>query len=149
MRADDGAPVVGLRARGLKDAAYEVDGGELRVTGLAPGPTRLTLEADGFAPRRLPGFELLPGEDRDLGRLELLPGTRLTVRVRDTTGKPLTGATVRLHGTLRPGWRLDELELAIGAHTRIDKSPRPGDYVEVRGRLDETGNVKVGRLRRR
>jgi hypothetical protein len=71
---------------------------------------------------------------------------------RDANGKVApnpAGATVRLHGTLRPGWRLDELELAVGAHTRIDKSPRPGDYVEVRGRLDEAGNVKVGRLRRR
>ncbi len=71
---------------------------------------------------------------------------------RDANGKVApnpVGASVRLHGTLRSGWRLDELELAIGAHTRIDKSPRPGDYVEVRGRLDETGNVKVGRLRRR
>ena len=71
---------------------------------------------------------------------------------RDANGKVApnpAGATVRLHGTLRPGWRLDELELDVGAHTRIDKSPRPGDYVEVRGRLDESGNVKVGRLRRR
>ena len=58
-------------------------------------------------------------------------------------------ATVRLHGTLRARWRLDELDLAVDARTRIDKSPRPGDYVEVRGRLDETGKVQVGRLRRR
>ena len=71
---------------------------------------------------------------------------------RDTNGKVApnpTGAAVRLHGTLRARWRLDELDLAVDARTRIDKSPRPGDYVEVRGRLDETGNVQVGRLRRR
>ena len=71
---------------------------------------------------------------------------------RDATGKPApnpAGAAVRLHGTLRSGWRLDDLDLAIGARTRIDKSPEPGDYVEVRGRLDENLNVEVERLRRR
>lgn len=71
---------------------------------------------------------------------------------RDANGKVApnpAGATVRLHGTLRSGWRLDGLDLAVGAHTRIDKSPKPGDYVEVRGRLDEAGKVQVERLRRR
>ena len=71
---------------------------------------------------------------------------------RDANGEVApnpTGAAVRLLGTLRSGWRLDGLDLAIDAHTRIDKSPKPGDYVEVRGRLDETANVKVERLRQR
>ena len=71
---------------------------------------------------------------------------------RDAAGKVApnpAGAAVRLHGTLQPGWRLDGLNLAVGAHTRIDKSPRPGDYVEVRGFLDEASGVRVERLRRR
>lgn len=71
---------------------------------------------------------------------------------RDANGKVApnpTGAAVRLHGTLRSGWRLDGLDLDIGAHTRIDKSPKSGDFVEVRGRLDEAANIKVERLRRR
>lgn len=71
---------------------------------------------------------------------------------RDANGKPApspAGATIRLHGTLQSGWRLDGLALAIDNHARIDKSPKPGDYVEVRGRLDETANVKVERIRRR
>jgi mono/diheme cytochrome c family protein len=71
---------------------------------------------------------------------------------RDATGQVApnpVGATVRLHGTLQSGQRLDGLGLSIGAHSRIDKSPAPGDYVEVRGRLDENLNLMVERLRRR
>jgi hypothetical protein len=56
---------------------------------------------------------------------------------------------VRLHGTLGPGNTLDGLLLRIGAGTRIEKAPRPGDYVRVLGHLDDEGNVIVERLRRR
>jgi len=59
------------------------------------------------------------------------------------------GAKLRLHGTLESRWRLDELPLTLTSQTRIDKSPSPGDYVEVRGRLGEAGIVRVERLRRR
>lgn len=59
------------------------------------------------------------------------------------------GAKVRLHGRLGAGRQLDGLDLIISSGTRIKKNPRPGDYVQVRGRLDEAGNVHVERLRRR
>jgi mono/diheme cytochrome c family protein len=59
------------------------------------------------------------------------------------------GAEVRLHGRLGVGGRLDGLPLAIGPSTRMDKSPRPGDYVEVRGRLGRDGEVIAERIRRR
>lgn len=64
-------------------------------------------------------------------------------------GKGPDGAAVRLHGTLGPGNTLDGLLLRIGAGTRIEKAPRPGDYVRVLGHLDDEGNVIVERLRRR
>lgn len=60
-----------------------------------------------------------------------------------------TGAQVRLHGRLQPGWLLDDLPLRITPRTRIDKSPAPGDYVQVRGRLGARGEIEVDRLRRR
>ncbi len=60
-----------------------------------------------------------------------------------------TGARVRLQGRLTTMNLLDDLELVIGAHTRIDKNPRPGDYVQVRGRIDSAGRVIVERLRKR
>lgn len=59
------------------------------------------------------------------------------------------GARLRLHGKLVSRWQLDELPLTLTPQTRIDKSPSPGDYIEVRGRLDESGGVRVERLRRR
>ena len=58
------------------------------------------------------------------------------------------GARVRLHGRLTSINRLDDLEFVIGAQTRIDKNPRPGDYVQLRGRIDSAGRVIVERLRR-
>ena len=59
------------------------------------------------------------------------------------------GARVRLHGRLEAGNKLDGIALVIGRGTRIDKNPRPGDYVQVRGRVDQNGNIQVERLRRR
>jgi mono/diheme cytochrome c family protein len=71
---------------------------------------------------------------------------------RNVGGKPApnpAGARVRLHGTLGSGWLLDGLRLNVGGGTRIDKSPGPGDYVEVRGTVRADGGVDVERLRRR
>lgn len=59
------------------------------------------------------------------------------------------GSEVRLHGTLQAGWILNGLELVMNGNTRIDKSPRPGDYVQVRGRIDANGQVRVERIRPR
>ena len=52
-----------------------------------------------------------------------------------------------LHGELSSFWQLNDLPLAVSRWTRIDKAPAPGDYVEVRGRLDEAAGVEVERLR--
>ena len=71
---------------------------------------------------------------------------------RDSTGVKTAvpvGAKIRLHGRLEAGRKLDGIQLIIGSGTRIDKNPRPGDYVQVRGRIDRAGNIQVERLRRR
>ncbi len=76
----------------------------------------------------------------------------ITRGARNSEGQaaaPPIGAKVRLHGSLRPGWLLDDLSLRITPRTRTDKSPAPGDYVQVRGRLGARGEVEVDRLRRR
>jgi hypothetical protein len=60
------------------------------------------------------------------------------------------GARVRLNGHLKDGWAMvDGLSLRVNSSTRIDKSPRPGDYVEVRGRIGESGIILADRIRRR
>jgi mono/diheme cytochrome c family protein len=71
---------------------------------------------------------------------------------RDAEGKPApmpSGARVRLHGTLQAGWRLDDLALRLNAATRMQRSPKPGDYVQVRGRLRNDGSLLVERIRPR
>lgn len=71
---------------------------------------------------------------------------------RDAQGKPAplpSGAKLRLHGTLDESGHLDGLPLQIDAATRRDKSPRAGDYVQVRGRLLPDGRVLVERIRPR
>lgn len=71
---------------------------------------------------------------------------------RNTDGTPApvpTGARVRLQGKLTGQWQLDDLPLIMTGATRLDKSPRPGDIVEVRGILDEAGSVVAERIRPR
>jgi hypothetical protein len=71
---------------------------------------------------------------------------------RDADGNPAPlpiGARVRLHGKLTERWQLDGLPLRVTGSTRIKKSPQPGDYVQVRGHIDEKGQVVVERIRER
>jgi mono/diheme cytochrome c family protein len=71
---------------------------------------------------------------------------------RDAEGRraPMpNGARVRLHGTLQADWRLDGLVLKVNAATRMRRSPKPGDYVQVRGRLLNDGSLLVERIRPR
>lgn len=71
---------------------------------------------------------------------------------RNSEGEPAAlpaGGRLRLHGTLANGWRLDRLQLTVTGTTRVDRAPRPGDYVQVRGRLGSDGSVHAERIRRR
>jgi hypothetical protein len=71
---------------------------------------------------------------------------------RDAAGRPAAvpvGAEARLHGRLEAGWRLDGLALEVDSGTRLDKGPRPGDYVEVRGRVTADGGITAHRIRPR
>ena len=76
----------------------------------------------------------------------------ITQGARDASGVPAripVGARVRLHGVLGTDGTLNGLELGTLDSVRRNKLPRPGDYVRLDGRLDESGNVEAERLRRR
>lgn len=141
-----GAAPEGYRLTSYESTLSTAD--RVRVVPGKPDASELVRRIRGQARPRMP-FDGPPYLSNDeIGLIEAW----VAQGARDANGKVApnpAGAAVRLHGTLRSGWRLDDLDLTIGAHTRIDKSPEPGDYVEVRGRLDETANVKVERLRRR
>ena len=119
-----------------------------RVVPGQPAASELVRRIRGQARPRMPfdGPPYLGDEEVKLIETWVAQGAR------DAAGTPApmpVGAALRLHGTLGPGPRLDDLNLRLGAGTRIDKRPTEGDYVEVRGRLDAAGNVMVERLRRR
>ncbi len=71
---------------------------------------------------------------------------------RDVNGQaaePPIGAKLRLHGLLTGRWELDGLPLKVGSGVRLKKAPDVGDYVRVRGRLGQNGQILVDRIRRR
>ncbi|WP_219724462.1 c-type cytochrome domain-containing protein [Halomonas urumqiensis] len=119
----------------------------VRVVPGHPEASELMRRIRGQARPRMP-LDAPPLSDDEIQLVE----TWIREGARDASGQaaPMpVGAKVRLHGRLGEQWQLDGLPLAVGSGTRIDKSPRPGDYVQVRGRLAADATVRVERLRRR
>jgi hypothetical protein len=59
-------------------------------------PVTVWADAPGLARERRDDVRIFPGKERDIGRLTLLPGTRINGRVVDAQGKPIAGAAVKL-----------------------------------------------------
>ncbi len=119
-----------------------------RVVPGNPDASELVRRIRGQSRPQMP-FDGPPYLDKD--EIRLIEGW-IAQGARDTNGvkSPIpVGAKVRLHGRLGTNRQLDGLDLIIDSGTRIKKNPRPGDYVQVRGRLDQNGNVQVERLRLR
>jgi hypothetical protein len=97
-----GRPVVGAEVWGLayqKKYAPTRSGsdGRFRLAGLKPDkPVTVWADAPGLARERREDVHVFPGRDRDIGRLTLLPGTRIRGRAVDARGKPVAGARVQL-----------------------------------------------------
>jgi mono/diheme cytochrome c family protein len=120
----------------------------VRVVPGNPAASELVRRIRGQARPRMPmdGPPYLSAEETDLIVAWIKQGAR------NADGRPAAipaHARVRLHGNLSRRWALDGLELVTSGSTRIDKSPRTGDYVEVRGRLSPDGAVVAERIRRR
>jgi mono/diheme cytochrome c family protein len=141
-----GTPPEGFR---LDSWAETIARGErLRVVPGNPAASELVRRIRGQALPRMPfdGPPYLAEEDIRMIEQWIRQGAR------DADGNVApspVGATVRLHGTLTNTWELDGLPLGTDAATRIDKGPRPGDYVEVRGTVQAGGAVRASRIRRR
>ncbi len=110
----DGGVPTGVRITGLHGGVLEVDGGRFLASGLTPTRHRLRIYADGHVPRTVGPIEPVPGDTVNVGAVDLLPATRLTVRVQDRRGKAVEKARVRLiplpvaeGGMAEEGWRID------------------------------------------
>ncbi len=72
-------------------------GGRFRLPALKPDkPVTVWADVPNLARERRDDVRIFPGKDHDIGRLTLLPGTRIRGRVVDAQGKPVAGAGVNL-----------------------------------------------------
>jgi mono/diheme cytochrome c family protein len=141
-----GPPPEGYRLTSYESSLSAAD--RARIVPGRPGASELVRRIRGQSLPRMP-FDGPPYLDADEIRVI---DDWIAQGAKNSEGRPgpvPVGARVRLHGVLGTGWRLDGLLLMVTPQTRRDKSPAPGDYVEVRGRLDDHGNVIVDRIRPR
>ena len=141
-----GAPPEGLR---LKTRALILTGGERMVVVPGnPGASALVRHIRGQSRPRMP-FDGPPFLNAQQIRLI---ADWIAQGAPDDQGNaaPIpVGARLRLEGTLTGRWRLDGTPLVVTGRTRIDKNPRVGDHVQVRGTVGPDGSIRVNRLRRR
>ena len=141
-----GGPPEGYRLASYADTVSTAD--RVRVVPGSPEASELVRRIRGQASPRMPldGPPFLTDDEIALIEQWIADG------VMDSAGSPApvpVGSRVRLHGTLLSSNRLDDLPLVITRSTQLDKSPSPGDYVEVRGTLDTDGRVVVDKMRPR
>jgi protocatechuate 3,4-dioxygenase beta subunit len=87
--------VIRLRAEGGAERQTTSDAWGRFAFEDVPANVPHDLAADGgCATERAAGVRVLPGERRDVGRLDVTPGTPFRVVVRDERGGPVAGATV-------------------------------------------------------
>ena len=141
-----GPPPEGLR---LTDYESILMGNErLVVVPRNPGASKLLRRVKELSDPRMPfdGPPWLPEADIDLLERWIADGAR------DEAGQAATlpsGAAVRLEGRLTERWVLDDMPFIVTGSTRLKKSPRVGDWVELRGVIRPDGHVEATRLRPR
>lgn len=96
-RPVDGAEVWGLSYQEKAGPTRSGTDGRFRLPALKPDkPVTVWADAPGLARERRDDVRISPGKDHDIGRLTLLPGTRIRGRVVDAQGQPVAGASVKL-----------------------------------------------------
>jgi hypothetical protein len=141
-----GPPPEGYKLNGYEATTSTFD--RVRIVPGDPEASELVRRIRGQALPRMPHDGPPYLADEDIALIE----TWIAQGARNAEGKPMpmpVGAAVRLHGKLTSKGGLDGLDLVAGPRMRIDKNPRPGAYVQVRGTINEVGQVVVDRLRAR
>ena len=85
----EGEPLVGIGLDALRGGALEVSEGRFRLSGARSGDTRLCVWAPGYLAHRTEKLRLVPGQELDLGTLELDPAGALVVLARTEHGQPV------------------------------------------------------------
>jgi hypothetical protein len=109
-------------------------------------PVTVWADAPGLARERRDDVRIFPGKDHDIGRLTLLPGTRISGRVVDAAGKPVIGAAVDLkHYRHQLGHTISsqgtEWTLSAGGDGRFTTPPLPAGSGHFS--LSAPGKVRV------
>lgn len=92
-----GAAVWGVFYSGKAVPTQSGKDGRFRLTGFQPDkPVTIWAEMPGLSRERFDNVHIFAGKDREIGRLALLPGTRIIGRAVDSQGKPAANATVKL-----------------------------------------------------
>lgn len=140
-----GAPPEGYRLSGYGNAIAATD--RVRVVPGNPGASELLRRVRGQSLPRMP-FDGPPWlSDEDIRLIE----EWIRQGARGADGKPApvpAGAAVRFEGTLTARWEVDGTPISVEG-ARIDKAPRVGERVEVRGVVQPDGSVRATRIRRR
>ncbi|MEZ6017301.1 MAG: carboxypeptidase-like regulatory domain-containing protein [Planctomycetota bacterium] len=123
--------VLGVQVDGLGRGALLLEGARFRAVGVPVGTARFVVSAPGFERTSLPEVEVTADRVTDLGRIELRPSTRLTLRIVDADGEPVRGARARLDrlpearaGRSGLRRRLDVPAIRGGPEHRLDSTPR-------------------------
>ncbi|HEX6829488.1 MAG TPA: DUF5666 domain-containing protein, partial [Burkholderiales bacterium] len=141
-----GAPPEGYRLASYENALSAAD--RVRIVPGNPGASELVRRIRGLSRPRMP-FDGPPWLSEENIRL-VEDWVRDGARGADGRPAPVpAGARVRFGGTLTGQWSVDGTPVVVGSDTRIDKEPKVGDRVEVRGVVQADGSVRVTRLRRR
>lgn len=117
-----------------------------RIVPGQPGASEIVRRIRGDSRPRMP-FDGPPWlEDAEMALIEQW----IAAGAPDDQGQPApipVGARVRFEGKLTGKWEVDGQPLLVGKGTRIDKEPRVGDRVEVRGLVEGNGVIRATRIR--
>jgi hypothetical protein len=130
-----GAEVWGLAFRDKVGSARADADGRFRLASLKEDkPITIWADAPGLARQRREGIHVFAGRDHDIGRLVLLPGTRIRGRAVDARRRPIAGVTIMVNDyrfVLGHTISSDQTEwtLAGDAEGRVTTDPLPAGEV--------------------
>jgi uncharacterized membrane protein len=141
-----GAPPEGYRLTSYESVISTAD--RVRIVPGNPAASELLRRVRGQAQPQMP-FDGPPFlEDEEIALIEQWIEEGARNSAGDVAPIPIA-ARVRLHGTLRTRWQLDDLQLNISPKTRVDGNPQSGDEVRIRGQVQADGSIRVDRVKAR